>query len=138
VGGNAQIKAMKKIAGPLRLEMARFREMKAFAQFASDLDDATRRQLERGYRLEELLKQGQYAPLSVSLQIVAIWAAINGYLDSLRVSDVGRFEDALYRFMGEKHPHVLRLIAEKKVLDDELEHALKAALDAFKDIFAAA
>ncbi|HUT78595.1 MAG TPA: F0F1 ATP synthase subunit alpha [Polyangia bacterium] len=137
VGGNAQIKAMKKIAGPLRLEMARFREMKAFAQFASDLDAATRAQLERGYRLEELLKQGQYAPLSVAKQILAIYAGINGYLDTIAVEAIDRWENELYAFVDAKHPDVLRLIAERGGLDNEVEQAIKGALDAFTATFAA-
>ena len=137
VGGNAQIKAMKKIAGPLRLEMARFREMKAFAQFASDLDEATKQQLERGYRLEELLKQGQYTPLSVTKQIVSIWAAINGFLDDCDVSDVGRYEQQLFAFIDESRPELLELIEKKQALDDEVTDALQSALDEFAKTFVA-
>ncbi len=136
VGGNAQIKAMKKIAGPLRLEMARFREMKAFAQFASDLDAATRAQLERGYRLEELLKQGQYVPLPVASQILAIYAGINGYLDKVPVDAIGRWENEMYAFVEAKHSEVPRLIVERGTLDSEVEKAIKAALDAFQTTFA--
>jgi F-type H+-transporting ATPase subunit alpha len=135
VGGNAQIKAMRKIAGPLRLEMAKFREMKAFAQFASDLDAATRAQLERGYRLEELLKQGQYAPLRVAKQVVAIYAGINGYLDGIPVEAVPRYEAELYAFIERSHASLLDLIETKKVLDDEVEAALKKALDEFNQSF---
>jgi len=135
VGGNAQIKAMKKIAGPLRLDMARFREMKAFAQFASDLDAATRAQLERGYRLEEVLKQNQYVPVSVSKQITIIYAGINGYLDKLPVGAVRRYENELFEFMDQSHGEVLNLIAERKVLDDAVETGLKKALDAFAGMF---
>jgi F-type H+-transporting ATPase subunit alpha len=137
VGGNAQIKAMKKIAGPLRLEMARFREMKAFAQFASDLDAATRAQLERGYRLEELLKQGQYVPLPVASQILAIYAGISGYLDKVPVDAVGRWENEMYAFVEAKHSEVPRLIVERGTLDSEVEKAIKTALDAFQTTFAA-
>ena len=135
VGGNAQIKAMKKIAGPLRLEMARFREMKAFAQFASDLDEATRAQLERGYRLEELLKQGQYAPLSAAKQVLVIYAGINGYLDNLKVETVLRYEKELYEFVAASHGDVLALIDKKKVLDDEVESAMKNVLKVFAEKF---
>jgi F-type H+/Na+-transporting ATPase subunit alpha len=135
VGGNAQIKAMRKIAGPLRLEMAKFREMKAFAQFASDLDAATRAQLERGYRLEELLKQGQYAPLRVARQVVAIYAGINGYLDGIPVEAVPRYETELYAFIERSHATLFDLIEKKKVLDDELEAAVKKALEEFKQSF---
>jgi len=137
VGGNAQIKAMRKIAGPLRLEMARFREMKAFAQFASDLDASTRAQLDRGYRLEELLKQGQYAPLKVSRQVLVIYAGINGYLDGIPVDQVGRFEQELYAFVESSHAGLLALVEEKKVLDDEVNGAMRKALDEFKGVFKA-
>jgi F-type H+-transporting ATPase subunit alpha len=137
VGGNAQNKAMKKIAGSLRLDMARYRSMKAFAQFASDLDAATRAQLERGRRLEELLKQAQYAPLNVGRQILAIWAGINGYLDDFPPEAIGRWEQELYAFVDEKHPNAVRLVNEKKVLNDEVETAFRAALDEFQTIFKA-
>ncbi len=137
VGGNAQIKAMKKIAGSLRLDMARFREMKAFAQFASDLDAATRQQLERGKRLEELLKQGQYVPISVAKQILILFAGVNGYLDDYSVTTVGRYEKELFAFVDEKHAVALTLLETKKVLDDEVETAFKKALDAFKEVFKA-
>jgi F-type H+-transporting ATPase subunit alpha len=135
VGGNAQIKAMKKIAGPLRLDMARFREMKAFAQFASDLDAATRAQLERGYRLEEILKQGQYEPVPVAKQIAVIYAGINGFLDKLDIGVVGRYEKELFAFLDQSHGEVLKLIDERKVLDDDVESGLKKALEAFADVF---
>ena len=126
---------MRKIAGPLRLEMAKFREMKAFAQFASDLDAATRAQLERGYRLEELLKQGQYAPLRVAKQVVAIYAGINGYLDGIPVEAVARYETELYAFIDRSQASLLDLIETKKVLDNEVEGALKKALEEFKQSF---
>jgi F-type H+-transporting ATPase subunit alpha len=137
VGGNAQIKSMKKIAGPLRLVMARVREMKAFAQFSSDLDAATRAQLDRGYRLEELLKQGQYAPLSVGRQILTIYAGVNGYLDKVPVDMVGRWEKELYDYVGRDHGDLIKLIEEKKVLDDEVEGSIKKALDGFAGFFVA-
>jgi F-type H+/Na+-transporting ATPase subunit alpha len=137
VGGNAQIKAMKRIAGSLRLDMARYRSMKAFAQFASDLDDATKAQLERGVRLEELLKQGQYVPLSVARQIVGLYAGINGYLDDCPVEEVLRYEKELLEFIDQKHPDVFKLIAEHKVLNDKVEPKLIEALDEFKGNFKA-
>lgn len=137
VGGNAQNKAMKKIAGSLRLDMARYRSMKAFAQFASDLDAATRDQLERGKRLEELLKQAQYAPLNVGRQILSLWAGINGYLDDYPPEAVGRWEHELYIFVDEKHPEAIKLVNEKKVLDDEVEGVFRKALDEFQTIFKA-
>ena len=123
------------IAGPLRLEMAKFREMKAFAQFASDLDAATRAQLERGYRLEELLKQGQYAPLRIAKQVVAIYAGINGYLDAIPVEAVPRYETEMYAFIERSHGSLLDLIEKKRVLDDEVEGAIRKALDEFKGSF---
>ncbi len=135
VGGNAQNKAMKKVAGSLRLDMARYRSMKAFAQFASDLDAATRAQLDRGRRLEELLNQPQYAPIDVGKQILSIYAGINGYLDDYPPEAVSRYEAGLYKFVEEKHPEALKLVNEKKVLDDEVVGAFVKALDAFKGIF---
>jgi F-type H+-transporting ATPase subunit alpha len=135
VGGNAQIKAMKKIAGPMRLEMARFREMKTFAQFSSDLDDATRRQLDRGYRLEQLLKQGQYEPLPVAQQIVSLFAAINGYLDPVNISDVSRFEKEFLTFVSASHSGVLKKIIIQGVISDEVADELKEILDEFSELF---
>ncbi len=135
VGGNAQNKAMKKVAGSLRLDMARYRSMKAFAQFASDLDAATRAQLERGKRLEELLNQPQYAPIDVGKQILAIFAGINGYLDDYPPEAVSRYEQALYKYVDEEHPDAIRLVNEKKVLDEEVETAFEKALDGFKAVF---
>ncbi|MCP4676312.1 MAG: F0F1 ATP synthase subunit alpha [Deltaproteobacteria bacterium] len=137
VGGNAQIKAMKKIAGSLRLDMARFREMKAFAQFASDLDAATRAQLERGMRLEQLLKQGQYVPISVGKQILSLYAGVSGYLDDYPQDTVGRYEAELHKFVDEKHRNVMDLLDAKKVLNEEVENAFKKVLDAFKQVFKA-
>jgi F-type H+/Na+-transporting ATPase subunit alpha len=135
VGGNAQIKAMKKIAGPMRLEMARFREMKAFAQFASDLDKTTRDQLERGKRLEEILKQDQYVPLNVIRQILIIYAGVKGYLDTYPVEAVPRYERELNEYADKNHPGALALLEKKKVLDDEVEAGLKALLDDFKKVW---
>jgi len=137
VGGAAQIKAMKQVAGKLRLELARYRELEAFAQFASDLDPATRAQLERGRRMMELLKQPPYSPVPVEKQIVAFFAAINGYLDDIPVEAVTKFERELYAFMDAKHPEILNEILEKKQLDDDLTQKLHAAIKEFKATFTA-
>jgi F-type H+-transporting ATPase subunit alpha len=135
VGGNAQIKAMKQIAGTLRLDLAQYREMAAFAQFGSDLDKATQKQLARGERLTEMLKQNQYQPLDVEKQILLIFAGVNGYLDDLDVSYAGQFETELYKFCETERPDMLKHILEKKVLDDELKKELKDTLDAFSQHF---
>jgi F-type H+-transporting ATPase subunit alpha len=135
VGGNAQIKAMKSIAGTLRLDLAQYRAMAAFAQFASDLDAKTRAQLERGARLVEILKQGQYVPLPVEKQILIIFAGTQGLLDDLPVSELRRFEEELYKFMESKHPAVLPDIVAKKALDDDLKGRMKSAIEAFKKKF---
>jgi F-type H+/Na+-transporting ATPase subunit alpha len=137
VGGNAQVKAMKKVAGPLRLELAQYRAMAAFAQFASDLDAATKKQLDRGERLVEVMKQGQYAPLPVERQIAIIYAAVNGYLDPLPVSAVQRYERELYAFLEAKHPDVLRGLLEKKELTDDVVAKIEPALKEFANLFAA-
>ncbi len=137
VGGAAQIKAMKQVAGKLRLELARYRELEAFAQFASDLDPATRAQLERGRRMMELLKQPPYNPIPVEKQIVAFFAAINGYLDDIPVKAVTKFERELYAFMDAKYPEILKEILEKKQIDDELTQKLHAAIKEFKATFTA-
>jgi F-type H+/Na+-transporting ATPase subunit alpha len=131
VGGNAQIKAMKQIAGTLRLEMAQYRELAAFAQFGSDLDAATQRQLARGQRLTEILKQPQYAPMDVEKQVAVIWAASNGYVDDIPVESVRHFESELLKFL-ENQGTTLAAIREKKTIDDALKTQLKTALDEFK------
>jgi F-type H+-transporting ATPase subunit alpha len=135
VGGNAQIKAMKKVAGPLRLELAQYREMAAFAQFGSDLDAATKRQLDRGQRLVEVMKQGQFVPLPVEKQIVIIYAATSGRLDPLPVNAVQRYEHELQAFIDAKHPEILKLIREKKELTDDVKSKLDAALADFAKLF---
>jgi len=137
VGGAAQIKAMKQVAGKLRLELARYRELEAFAQFAADLDPATRAQLERGRRLMELLKQPPYNPIPVEKQIVALFAAVNGYLDDIPVEAVTKFERELYAFMDAKHPEILKEILDKKQLDDDLTNKLHSAIKEFKATFTA-
>src|SRR5215469_8186332 len=120
VGGNAQIKAMKQVAGALRLDLAQYRELAAFAQFSSDLDAATKKQLERGERLVEIMKQGQYVPLPVEKQTAIIYAAVNGHLDGLPVSALQRYEKELYSFLDAKHPEVLAAIRDKKELSDDV------------------
>jgi F-type H+-transporting ATPase subunit alpha len=135
VGGNAQIKAMKSIAGSLRLDLAQYRELAAFAQFGSDLDKATQRQLARGERLMEILKQGQYAPIAVELQIVSIYAGTKGLLDSLKVSAIGAFEPALHRYAQDNGAETLERIVSTGVLDDETEEELKKLVTAAVDIF---
>src|SRR5512141_2449277 len=121
VGGSAQVKAMRQVAGSLRLDLAQYRELAAFAQFGSDLDPATQRQLNRGKRLTEILKQPQYQPLSVDRQVAIIFAATNGYLDNIAVEKLRSYEEALYKFLESRHAGLLSAIAEKKILDDELK-----------------
>jgi F-type H+-transporting ATPase subunit alpha len=124
VGGNAQIKAMKKVAGRLRLDLAQYRELEAFAKFGSDLDKATQQQLRRGSRLVELLKQGQFVPMPVEKQVVSIFVGTNGYLDEIPLEDVQRFEKELLEMVEMKHGDVLTEIAEKKDLSDQLQQKL--------------
>jgi F-type H+-transporting ATPase subunit alpha len=131
VGGSAQIKAMKAVAGRLKLELAQYREMAAFSQFASDLDKVTRDQLARGARLVEILKQGQYAPLSVEKQIVIIYAGTRGYIDQIEVSHLGSFERGLYDFIEKTYPGIYETIRTKKALDEQTESLLKKALEEF-------
>jgi F-type H+-transporting ATPase subunit alpha len=135
VGGSAQIKAMKQVAGMLRLELAQYRALAAFSQFASDLDAATQRQLARGARLTEILKQGIFVPYPVEKQVVILYAALNGYLDAYEVGAVRRYEAELVQFMDRKQPEVLRLIRQKKEMTDEVTMLLRAALEEFKGAF---
>ncbi|MBI5577402.1 MAG: F0F1 ATP synthase subunit alpha [Deltaproteobacteria bacterium] len=135
VGGNAQIKAMKQVAGRLRLELAQYREMAAFAQFGSDLDKATQMQLARGARLVEILKQDQYCPQPVEQQVVTVFAATNGFTDGYEVSSLGRYEIELAAFMKDKHSDTLSLLREKKTIDDAVKGKLTAALEDFKGVF---
>jgi F-type H+-transporting ATPase subunit alpha len=137
VGGNAQIKAMKQVAGTLRLELAQYREMAAFAQFGSDLDQATQRQLSRGSRLVELLKQGQYQPLAVQQQILIIYAGTNGFVDELPLTALKKYEQELYSFIESKHPDIFADILKKRELDGDLRAKLNKALEEFKSIFKA-
>ncbi len=135
VGGNAQIKAMRQVAGTLRLDLAQYRELAAFAQFGSDLDANTQRQINRGARLVEILKQGQYVPLPVERQVLILFAASNGYVDEYPVGALGRYEQELFRFVEARHPEVFALIVEKKEINDEVKGALTRALAAFKTQF---
>ncbi len=137
VGGSAQIKAMKQVAGKLRLELAQYREMAAFAQFGSDLDPATQKQLTRGSRLMELLKQNKNKPFPVEEQIAVIFAAINGYLDDVEVKDVRKFEQDYLAYLKSGGLGILEEIAEKKVISDDLTNKMKSALETFKKQFTA-
>src|SRR3990170_1174444 len=136
VGGNAQISAMKKVAGMLRLTLAQYRELASFAQFGSELDKYTQAQLSKGERLVELLKQPQYAPLPVEEQVMSIFAGINGYLDDIPVGKVKAFDKELLKFMKEKYASVGIEIKEKKKLDQEVTHKLENAIKEFKQTFA--
>ena len=137
VGGNAQIKAMKQVAGSLRLDLAQYREMAAFAQFGSDLDKATQAQLARGSRLVEILKQPQYQPLPVEKQILIIFAGTNGFLEMYPESALQRYETELYEFTEKKSPEILREIQEKRTIDADLERKVKTLLEEFKGKFQA-
>ncbi|MFQ5810791.1 MAG: F0F1 ATP synthase subunit alpha, partial [Armatimonadota bacterium] len=132
VGGNAQIKAMKQVAGRLRLDYAQYRELEAFAQFGSDLDQATQRQLARGQRIVEVLKQPQYQPMPVESQITIIYAVTNGYLDGVSVRDVHKWELDFHEFMQARHPEVLKAIRTKRALGDGLAADLRSAIEKFQ------
>jgi F-type H+/Na+-transporting ATPase subunit alpha len=133
VGGNAQIKAMRQVAGKLRLDLAQYRELAAFAQFASDLDKATRDQLTRGRALTEVLKQPQFQPLPVEKQVAIIWAATNGHLDDVPPEKIGEFEAGFYRFLESTHEDILTTIASEKALSDELVEKLGSAVAEYRD-----
>src|SRR6187401_126350 len=137
VGGSAQVKAMRQVAGTLRLDLAQYRELAAFAQFGSDLDKSTMNQLNRGRRLVEVLKQPQYEPVAVEKQVIIVYAATKGFIDAVAIEDVRRYEEDLYRFLETRHPRVLTTIAEKKIIDDDLKGALEAALKEFGQQFGA-
>src|SRR3954463_9265814 len=137
VGGSAQIKAMRQVAGTLRLDLAQYRELAAFAQFGSDLDKATQAQLNRGRRLVEILKQAQYQPQPVERQVAILYAGVNGYLDQVAVSDMRSFETELYRYIESRYPQLFGGIREKKQLDDELKGALDKAVKVFSTDFTA-
>jgi F-type H+-transporting ATPase subunit alpha len=135
VGGNAQIKAMKQVAGPLRLSLAQYRELEAFAQFGSELDAATQRQLARGARTVEILKQPQYAPVPVERQVAVIYAVTNGYLDDLEVKHIRKWETDFLTYLETAHGKVLEAIRAKKALDEDTTAKLKSAIAAFKPLF---
>ncbi len=135
VGGSAQVKAMKQVAGTLRLDLAQYRELAAFAQFGSDLDAASQAQLARGVRLVEILKQGQYKPESVENQVLIVYAATNGYVDDYPVAELKRYELELLAFCESRHPELLKEILEKKNLDDALKSKVNSVLDEFKGVF---
>jgi F-type H+/Na+-transporting ATPase subunit alpha len=137
VGGAAQIKAMRQVAGTLKLDLAQYRELAAFAQFGSDLDKVTQNQLNRGVRLTELLKQPQFSPLPTEKQVVVIFAGTNGYLDDLKVEDIRGFEEGLYKYLDSAQSQLLKDIIEKKTLDDDLKNRIKAALKEYKENYIA-
>jgi F-type H+-transporting ATPase subunit alpha len=135
VGSAAQTKGMKQVAGRLKLELAQFRELAAFAQFGSDLDEATQRQLDRGQRLSELLKQPQYKPVPLDKQVMAIYAGTNGFLDKVPVGRIAEWEQALYQFMDSSHPAIGQAILREKRLDETNIDGLRVALDDFNKQF---
>jgi F-type H+-transporting ATPase subunit alpha len=135
VGGNAQVKAMKSVAGRLRLDLAQYRELEAFSAFASDLDKASKAQLERGQRLVELLKQPQYSPFPVERQVVSIWAGTNGKLDAVPVGDIRRFEAELLDFIGRSHQGIYDAITQTGKLEDSTIEQLDKAVDEFSRQF---
>jgi F-type H+-transporting ATPase subunit alpha len=132
VGGSAQTRAMRSVAGRMKLELAQFRSLAAFAQFASDLDPVTRNQLERGLRLQEILKQTQYSPVPLSKQVAIIWAATQGQLDDIPTGQVGRFEIEFGRFLDAQYPQLLEGIEKEKALSDDMTATLRTAIEAFK------
>jgi F-type H+-transporting ATPase subunit alpha len=137
VGGNAQIKAMRQVAGPLRLELAQYRALAAFAQFGSELDKATQAQLARGERLTEVMKQDQFVPLSVEKQVLIIFAGTNGYLDSVATADCRRYETELFSFVDTNYGSLMKELREKKQIDDGIRKQIAKVLDEFKERFAA-
>jgi F-type H+-transporting ATPase subunit alpha len=135
VGGAAQTKALRKVTGTLKVDLAQYRDMEAFAMFASDLDAASRRQLERGQRLMQLLRQPQYSPYSMEAQAVSIWLGTNGKLDPVPVSDVLRYESEFLEYVRREHGGILQAIRETKELSDDTTKAIEAAVDSFNDQF---
>ncbi len=135
VGGSAQIKGMKKVSGTLKLDLAQFRELEAFSQFGSDLDEATKKQLERGRRSVELLKQPQYSPILVEHQIISLYALGKGYLDDVKVADIGRFEKELVEYVETNAKTFMKQVREKKMWEDDGETELKSAIESFKTVF---
>lgn len=137
VGGAAQIKATKQVSGTLRLDLAQYRELQAFAQFASDLDESSRKQLDRGQRMVEVLKQPPYSPLPIERQVVIIFAGARGYMDDVAVANITKFEEDLYPFLEAKYPQIFEDIRSKKMLDKDIEETLCRALEEFKSSFVA-
>ncbi len=135
VGGNAQIKAMKKVAGRLRLDLAQYRELEAFAQFGTELDPSTQQQLERGERTVEILKQGQYEPMPVEEQVMVIFAATQGYLDELETEQILAWEVDFLEYVRSEEAEVARTIREEKDISEETEAALRKAIEFFTDVF---
>ncbi len=127
---------MKQVAGTLRLDLAQYRELAAFAQFGSDLDKATQAQLARGQRLTEILKQPQYQPMDVEKQVLIIWSATNGFADDVTIEDIRKFETELLSFIENSHPGVLQNLREKKAVTDEIQKDLEQSLKDFKDVWA--
>ena len=137
VGGAAQVKATKQVAGTLKLDLAQYRELESFAQFASDLDASTRAQLERGQRMVELLKQGVSKPLVMEKQVTILYAGVNGFIDDIEPADVVKFENEFHAFIESKHSSILEGIKTKNKVDDEIQTALENAIEEFKTIFKA-
>ncbi|MBI4744295.1 MAG: F0F1 ATP synthase subunit alpha [Actinobacteria bacterium] len=135
VGGSAQIKAMKQVAGRLRLDLAQYRELEAFAQFGTELDKATQSQLARGARMVELLKQPRYKPVSVAEQVLTIYTAVNGYLDDIPIEKVGNFETDFLQFIQSSHPNIIKTIEEEKIISEKLEEEIKSIIISFKKSF---
>ena len=135
VGGSAQISAMKKIAGPIRIELAQYRELAAFSQFGSDLDADTKEKLAQGERIKEILKQPQYKPVPVEYQVIIIYAATKKYLLDVEISAIQSFEKQLFEYIDTKHPEIPSSIREKRVIDEECEKSLVTAIEAFKKVF---
>jgi F-type H+/Na+-transporting ATPase subunit alpha len=135
VGGAAQTKAMKKVAGPVRLDLAQFRELEAFSQFATDLDDATRKQIERGRRTVEVMKQGQFKPMSMEQQVAVLYAVTKGLIDTIPVEKVRDWEEGFHTYLEDEQAELLKTIREKKALDDEINAALADAIGKWNDIF---
>jgi len=132
VGGNAQIKAMKQVAGRLRLDLAQYRELEAFAQFGSELDPATQRQLARGARVVEVLKQPQYQPMPVEQQVIVIFSVTNGLIDDVDVPQIKEWEKGLLEFMAAQHPEIGEEIRTRKALSDDLSGRLRKAIEEYK------
>jgi F-type H+-transporting ATPase subunit alpha len=135
VGGNAQTKMMKQVAGSLKLDLAQFRELEAFTQFGSDLDEGTKRQLNRGQKMVELLKQGQYVPIKVAKQVMIIWVGARGHMDDVAVADIGRFEEEFFAFCDKNYPDIEHTLGQELKISDDTEAKLKQATEEFKKSF---